>query len=130
VDAQRDIAKDMAALLTSAANVAADHVDVLLAGYTHLQPAQPIWFSYWLRYNSYLPADVFESVGSETTPRKDNAVDIRKNLNRIEDAVRESLAYLPTLNQNLVLRKCLMNIEADPNVSKDYDQLYFNHFYH
>ena len=48
VDAQRDIVKDMSTLLTSAANVASEHIDVLMAGYTHLQPAQPIRFSHWL----------------------------------------------------------------------------------
>lgn len=48
VDAQRDIVKDMSTLLTSAATVASEHIDVLMAGYTHLQPAQPIRFSHWL----------------------------------------------------------------------------------
>ena len=48
VDAQRGMVRDMSALLTSAANVASRHIDVLMAGYTHLQPAQPVRFSHWL----------------------------------------------------------------------------------
>jgi argininosuccinate lyase len=48
VDAERDILKDMATLLESGANFAKDNIDVLMAGYTHLQPAQPIRFSHWL----------------------------------------------------------------------------------
>ena len=48
VEAERDILKDMATLLTAGANFAKHHIDILMAGYTHLQPAQPIRFSHWL----------------------------------------------------------------------------------
>lgn len=48
VEAERDILKDMATLLTAGASYARDHIDVLMAGYTHLQPAQPIRFSHWI----------------------------------------------------------------------------------
>jgi len=50
-------------------------------------------------------------------------IDIRNNLNQIEIAVRESLSVLPILNQNLVLRKSVMNLEANGNVAKDYERL-------
>jgi len=48
VEAERDILKDMATLLTAGASFAKEHIDILMAGYTHLQPAQPIRFSHWL----------------------------------------------------------------------------------
>jgi len=48
VEAERDILKDMATLLQAGAEVAQEHVDILMAGYTHLQPAQPIRYSHWL----------------------------------------------------------------------------------
>lgn len=48
VDAERDILKDMATLLEAGATVAKEHIDILMAGYTHLQPAQPIRYSHWL----------------------------------------------------------------------------------
>ena len=48
VDAERDILKDMATLLQAGAEVAQQYVDILMAGYTHLQPAQPIRYSHWL----------------------------------------------------------------------------------
>uniref|UniRef100_A0A7S0UGQ8 Argininosuccinate lyase n=1 Tax=Pseudo-nitzschia delicatissima TaxID=44447 RepID=A0A7S0UGQ8_9STRA len=48
VEAERDVLKDMATLLTAAAEVSKEHIDVLMAGYTHLQPAQPIRYSHWL----------------------------------------------------------------------------------
>jgi argininosuccinate lyase len=48
VKAERDILNDMSILLDAAADVATQHVDILMAGYTHLQPAQPIRFSHWL----------------------------------------------------------------------------------
>lgn len=48
VAAERDILKDLATLLEASSEFARDHVDVLMAGYTHLQPAQPIRFSHWL----------------------------------------------------------------------------------
>ncbi len=43
-----DVLKDMATLLVAGAEFCKDHVDLLTAGYTHLQPAQPIRFSHWL----------------------------------------------------------------------------------
>ena len=48
VDAERDILKDLATLLHAGAEVAHQYVDILMAGYTHLQPAQPIRYSHWL----------------------------------------------------------------------------------
>jgi len=48
VEAERDILKDLGSLLTAAASVSKEHIHVLMAGYTHLQPAQPIRFSHWL----------------------------------------------------------------------------------
>lgn len=48
VQAERDILKDLATLLSAGAHVARDYVDILMAGYTHLQPAQPIRYSHWL----------------------------------------------------------------------------------
>mmetsp|Transcript_52740 Transcript_52740/g.58949 ORF Transcript_52740/g.58949 Transcript_52740/m.58949 type:complete len:471 (-) Transcript_52740:2295-3707(-) len=48
VEAERDVLKDMSTLLTAAANFSKEYIDILMAGYTHLQPAQPIRFSHWL----------------------------------------------------------------------------------
>merc|ERR1719162_511867 len=48
VEAERDVLKDMSTLLSAAANFSKEHIDILMAGYTHLQPAQPIRFSHWL----------------------------------------------------------------------------------
>lgn len=48
VAAERDILKDLATLLEASSDFARGHIDVLMAGYTHLQPAQPIRFSHWL----------------------------------------------------------------------------------
>jgi argininosuccinate lyase len=48
VEAEQDILKDMQQLLLASAEVAKDNVGILMAGYTHLQPAQPIRFSHWL----------------------------------------------------------------------------------
>lgn len=48
VEAERDIMKDLAGLLEAGAQVAKENVDILMAGYTHLQPAQPIRYSHWL----------------------------------------------------------------------------------
>mmetsp|Transcript_39464 Transcript_39464/g.57975 ORF Transcript_39464/g.57975 Transcript_39464/m.57975 type:complete len:470 (+) Transcript_39464:144-1553(+) len=48
VAAERDILKDLSSLLTTGAEFSQEHIDVLMAGYTHLQPAQPIRFSHWL----------------------------------------------------------------------------------
>jgi len=48
VEAERDILKDIASLLTVGAEFAHTNIHVLTAGYTHLQPAQPIRFSHWL----------------------------------------------------------------------------------
>ena len=48
VEAEKDILKDIATLLHASSEFAREHIDVLMAGYTHLQPAQPIRFSHWL----------------------------------------------------------------------------------
>lgn len=48
VEAERDIMKDLATLLEAGAEYAKKHEDILMAGYTHLQPAQPIRFSHWI----------------------------------------------------------------------------------
>lgn len=48
VQAEKDLLKDMAVLLQAGAEVAQRHIDILMAGYTHLQPAQPIRYSHWL----------------------------------------------------------------------------------
>lgn len=48
VEAERDILKDIGTLLTVGAEFASEHIDILSAGYTHLQPAQPIRYSHWL----------------------------------------------------------------------------------
>lgn len=48
VYAERDILQDLKTLLLAGADFAKTHVDVLMAGYTHLQPAQPIRFSHWI----------------------------------------------------------------------------------
>ena len=48
--------------------------------------------------------------------------DIRWDLSQTETAVKEYLVLLPTLNQNLVLRRCIMNLEKDDSCSKDYDR--------
>lgn len=48
VEAERDIMKDMKLLLEAGAEYAKTHEDILMSGYTHLQPAQPIRFSHWI----------------------------------------------------------------------------------
>jgi argininosuccinate lyase len=48
VDAERDILKDIGQLLLAGAEYCQEHIDILMAGYTHLQPAQPIRFSHFL----------------------------------------------------------------------------------
>lgn len=48
VAAERDILNDMATIISAGAEYAKEHIDVLMAGYTHLQPAQPIRFSHWI----------------------------------------------------------------------------------
>ena len=48
VDAERDILQDLCTLLEAGSQIALQHVDILMAGYTHLQPAQPIRYSHWL----------------------------------------------------------------------------------
>jgi len=48
VEAERLILTDIATFLTIGAQFAQTHINVLMAGYTHLQPAQPIRFSHWL----------------------------------------------------------------------------------
>lgn len=48
VEEERQILKELAQMLHTGAEFAREHIDVLMAGYTHLQPAQPIRFSHWL----------------------------------------------------------------------------------
>jgi argininosuccinate lyase len=48
VAAERDLLKDLQTLLLAGAEHAQEHLDILMAGYTHLQPAQPIRYSHWL----------------------------------------------------------------------------------
>jgi len=48
VEAERLILTDIATFLEVGAQFAQTHLEVLMAGYTHLQPAQPIRFSHWL----------------------------------------------------------------------------------
>ena len=48
VKAERGILGNMASLLDTSARFAGEHIDVLMAGYTHLQPAQPVRFSHWI----------------------------------------------------------------------------------
>lgn len=48
VEAEREILADLAQLLIAGSESALKHVDILMSGYTHLQPAQPIRFSHWL----------------------------------------------------------------------------------
>lgn len=48
VEAERDILQDLKTLLLAGSEYAKEHADILMAGYTHLQPAQPIRFSHWL----------------------------------------------------------------------------------
>ncbi len=48
VEAERDILKDLGVLLNAGAQHAKENIDILMAGYTHLQPAQPIRYSHWL----------------------------------------------------------------------------------
>jgi len=48
VKAERALLKDISTLLTIGAQVASEYLDIIMAGYTHLQPAQPIRYSHWL----------------------------------------------------------------------------------
>lgn len=48
VDAEREILTELKTLLLAGAEVAKENLDILMAGYTHLQPAQPIRYSHWL----------------------------------------------------------------------------------
>ena len=48
VQAEHDILHSLSLLLQIGANHAQEHIDLLTAGYTHLQPAQPIRYSHWL----------------------------------------------------------------------------------
>merc|ERR1711943_153108 len=48
VQAERDILKDIGAFLIVGSEFSLKYIDILTAGYTHLQPAQPIRFSHWL----------------------------------------------------------------------------------
>jgi len=58
---------------------------------------------------------------TDNTYNKSNP-DIRWDLSQTETAVKEYLVLLPTLNQNLVLRRCIMNLERNDSCSKDYDR--------
>ena len=48
VEAEKEILADLAQLLVAGSEFALKHIDILMSGYTHLQPAQPIRFSHWL----------------------------------------------------------------------------------
>lgn len=48
VEAERALLEQMKDLLLVSCATAREYIDVLMAGYTHLQPAQPIRFSHWL----------------------------------------------------------------------------------
>lgn len=48
VQAETSLLSDIQRFLTVGATFAQQHLHVLCAGYTHLQPAQPIRFSHWL----------------------------------------------------------------------------------
>lgn len=48
VATERQLLQQLANLLLTGAETAKIHVDLLMAGYTHLQPAQPIRYSHWL----------------------------------------------------------------------------------
>lgn len=49
VEAEKEILSNhMSQLLLAMATVSEENIDLLTAGYTHLQPAQPIRFSHWL----------------------------------------------------------------------------------
>ncbi|KAL7571032.1 hypothetical protein ACA910_003751 [Epithemia clementina (nom. ined.)] len=48
VQAERDILQSLKLFLQVGAQHAQQHLDLIMAGYTHLQPAQPIRYSHWL----------------------------------------------------------------------------------
>lgn len=48
VAVEREMVQQLRTLLETGAAAAEHHVDILMAGYTHLQPAQPIRYSHWL----------------------------------------------------------------------------------
>lgn len=48
VQAEQGLIQDLKQLLQVGTELAQEKIDVLMAGYTHLQPAQPIRFSHWL----------------------------------------------------------------------------------
>ena len=48
VEVEKEILQSMTTLIVSGAEYALEHIDLLMAGYTHLQPAQPIRFSHWI----------------------------------------------------------------------------------
>jgi len=48
VQAETSIVKQLQDLILAGCMVAKQHVDLLCAGYTHLQPAQPIRYSHWI----------------------------------------------------------------------------------
>lgn len=48
VEAEKNILENLKELLLAGCQVAEESLDILMAGYTHLQPAQPIRYSHWL----------------------------------------------------------------------------------
>ena len=48
VEVEKEILQSLTTLLVSGAEYALEHIDLLMAGYTHLQPAQPIRYSHWI----------------------------------------------------------------------------------
>mmetsp|Transcript_34485 Transcript_34485/g.67846 ORF Transcript_34485/g.67846 Transcript_34485/m.67846 type:complete len:485 (-) Transcript_34485:169-1623(-) len=48
VEAERKVLSEMGLLLQAMADFSERHVGILMAGYTHLQPAQPVRLSHWL----------------------------------------------------------------------------------
>jgi len=48
VEVEKEILQSLTTFIVSGAEYALEHIDLLMAGYTHLQPAQPIRFSHWI----------------------------------------------------------------------------------
>ena len=59
---------------------------------------------------------------SDKNSTNSSFVNTRHDLNQTETAVRECLAFLPTLNRNVVIRRCLVNLEKDERCAKDYER--------
>lgn len=87
----------------------------------HIPPSVLIEFLLSVPFDEYNGACADSK--SEKSQRNYIAFDIRNDLNQTETVVKECLALLPTLNQNLVLRKCVISLEADHRSAKDYDRL-------